>query len=239
MARKLRTAPPGIPQHIHRVARSELTVLADEEDKRIYLEALSEYAARYEVAIHAWGMTATQLQVLVTPQTSNGISSMLQATGRMYAQHFNTKYDHRGGIWQDRYKASLILSDEYLLAVYRYIDRLMFCPQQGQGQEQTPIHSSAQENKYGMGQPVVTPHSSYVGLGDTPSQRQQAYHALYATLLPPEQVAQIEKALRMSLALGDEHFIKRLEHVIGRRLLEGKPGRPRKTPAPGNEQRIA
>ncbi|QPG05592.1 transposase [Salinimonas marina] len=216
-----------------------MAVLADDDDKQIYLAALSEYAERYEVAIHAWGMTATQLQILVTPQTSNGISSMLQATGRMYAQHFNTKYDHRGGIWQDRYKASLILSDEYSLAVYRYIDRLMFCSQQLQEQTPPSLYSSAQENKYGSGQSIVTPHPSYQALGDTPSQRQQAYHALCATLLPAEQVAQIEKALRMSLALGDEHFIKRLEHVTGRRLLEGKPGRPRKTPARNKVQNIA
>lgn len=237
MARKLRTAPAGIPQHIYRVARAGLTTLADNEDKATYLEALMLYANRYDVAIHAWGMTATQLQILVTPHTDNGIASMLQATGRIYAQHFNQKYSHKGGIWQDRYKASLILSDDYLLGVYQYIDRLLF--RQDESTEQTLTHSSAQYNMYGIGTNDLTPHSSYLALGETSQQCQQAYHSLCATPLESEQVEQIEKALRMSLALGDEHFIKRLENVTGRRLLEGKPGRPRSRTAPEQVKRRA
>lgn len=254
MARKLRTSPAGIPQHIHRLSRPGLSALPDDEDKAVYLKALANYATRYQVAVHAWGMSDSQLQLLVTPKTDGGISSMLQATGRIYAQHYNQKYAHRGGIWQDRYKASLILADDYLLAVYRYIDRLLFVDgsttQQAAAKaanepiipeadssamESCSLHaqpqgwSSAYENQHGASTALLTPHSRYLALGDTPNDRQQAYQQLFSNVLPDTQLADIRKALKMSLALGDEHFIKRLEQVIGRRLLAGKPGRPKKS----------
>ncbi|AXR04989.1 transposase [Salinimonas sediminis] len=258
MARKLRTSPAGIPQHIHRLSRPALSALPDDEDKAVYLKALANYATRYQVAVHAWGMSDSQLQLLVTPKTDGGISSMLQATGRIYAQHYNQKYAHRGGIWQDRYKASLILADDYLIAVYRYIDRLLFVegstiPHVAANAANEPITadtkkaigshslhaqprgwSSAYENQHGASTALLTPHSRYIALGDTPQDRQQAYQQLFSNVLPEAQLADIRKALKMSLALGDEHFIKRLEQVIGRRLLAGKPGRPKKAPLQKN-----
>lgn len=226
MARKLRTSPAGIPQHLYRVARHDIVALPDAQDKQQYLQYLCQYAQRYQVALHAWAMTDTQVQLLVTPATGTGISSMFQATGRLYVQHYNQKYHHKGGIWQDRYKSSLILSDDYLLAVYQYIEQGCFAS----GGQADSLQSSALPVDEDSIQ-YTTEHASMLALAETWQQRQQVWQGRCAQPLLPGMKQQIEQALKMGLALGDEHFIKRLETVIGRRLLAGKPGRPRKTAA--------
>ncbi|WP_137168508.1 transposase [Salinimonas lutimaris] len=226
MARKLRTSPAGIPQHLYRVARPDIVALPDAQDKQQYLQYLCQYARRYQVALHAWAMTDTQVQLLVTPATATGISSMFQATGRLYVQHYNQKYHHKGGIWQDRYKSSLILSDDFLLAVHQYIEQGCFA---SSGQADS-LQSSALPGHEDSIQ-YITEHASMLALAETRQQRQQVWLARCVQSLPASMQQQIGQALKMGLALGDEHFIKRLESVIGRRLLAGKPGRPRKNAA--------
>lgn len=43
--------------------------------------------------------------------------------GTSYAKYFNIKYDQVGSLFQDRFKAKLIETDEYLLQLSRYIHR--------------------------------------------------------------------------------------------------------------------
>jgi putative transposase len=47
---------------------------------------------------------------------------MMQAMGRTYVQRLNTRYNRTGTLWEGRYKASLLQSDEYLLTCQRYIE---------------------------------------------------------------------------------------------------------------------
>ena len=76
---------------------------------------------------------------------------------------------------------------------------------------------------------AITEHASMLNLADTKTKRQEIWQARCQTPLSQSMQSQIGQALKMGLALGDEHFIRRLETVIGRRLLAGKPGRPKKS----------
>lgn len=51
------------------------------------------------------------------------ITFFMLRLGTSYAKYFNIKYDQVGSLFQGRFKAKLIESDEYLLQVSRYIHR--------------------------------------------------------------------------------------------------------------------
>jgi len=59
---------------------------------------------------------------LVTPHTEDGIRKLMQRLDRYYAQYFNYCYKRRGALWEGRYKAVLINSEQYLFTYMRYIE---------------------------------------------------------------------------------------------------------------------
>ena len=46
----------------------------------------------------------------------------MQMLGRYYVQYFNYTYDRTGTLWEGRYKATLLDSEQYLLTCMRYIE---------------------------------------------------------------------------------------------------------------------
>ena len=79
----------------------------------------------------------------------------------------------------------------------------------------------------GLPNTMVTPHSAYERTAKEPEQR-RALHLQHLQHQNNDLDAEIAKSLKMGLAMGDPGFIKRIEQVTGRRLTEGKRGRPRK-----------
>jgi hypothetical protein len=51
------------------------------------------------------------------------ITAFMLRLGTSYAKYFNTKYGEVGSLFQDRFKAKLVDTDEYLLQLSRYIHR--------------------------------------------------------------------------------------------------------------------
>lgn len=47
---------------------------------------------------------------------------MMQAIGRQYVRYFNDTYKRTGTLWEGHYKSCFLDGEEYLLALYRYIE---------------------------------------------------------------------------------------------------------------------
>ena len=47
---------------------------------------------------------------------------MFQSVGRKFVQYFNFTYKRSGTLWEGRYRATVVDSERYLLAVMRYIE---------------------------------------------------------------------------------------------------------------------
>ena len=93
-----------------------------DQDYVMYLNSLAEMSTKYEVDVHAFVLMTNHVHILVTPTTSDGASRMMQQVGRKYVQPFN-KYNQRSGtLWEGRFRSTLIDSETYLFACYRYIE---------------------------------------------------------------------------------------------------------------------
>jgi len=62
------------------------------------------------------------VHLLVTPDTEDGVSKMMQSLGRRYVRYFNFSYRRSGTLWEGRLKSCLVDSENYLLLCQRYIE---------------------------------------------------------------------------------------------------------------------
>ena len=122
MARQPRFVLPGQPQHVIQRGNNRQDIFRADEDYAFYLEKAEEAANKHECDIHAYVLMTNHVHLLVTPHLENSISKMMQMIGRYYVQYFNYRYRRTGTLWEGRYKASLIDSEQYLLTCMRYIE---------------------------------------------------------------------------------------------------------------------
>lgn len=46
----------------------------------------------------------------------------MKYVGQLHSQYMNRKYRRTGGLWEGRFRSSVVQSESYLLACYRYIE---------------------------------------------------------------------------------------------------------------------
>ena len=73
------------------------------------------------VEIIAFCLMPTHFHFLIKQLNDNGISEFLRKIANSYARCFNTKYKRRGPLYEGRFKAIRIESENQLLHVNRYI----------------------------------------------------------------------------------------------------------------------
>lgn len=73
------------------------------------------------VEILAFSFMPNHIHILVRQVKDNGISKFMQKVGIGLGKYFNAKYQRKGHVFQDAFKAVSIENDEQLIAVVNYI----------------------------------------------------------------------------------------------------------------------
>lgn len=234
MTRRRRVSWPGIAQHLIQRGNNRQICFADEQDMLAFGQWLCDYSSEHGVAVHAWVFMTNHVHILATPQEHSSIALMMQALGRRYVRYFNSRHRRTGTLWEGRYRSCLVDSDEYLLQCQRYIEmnpvRAAMVATPGQYR-----WSSYRTHAHGKASRLATPHSLYHQLGDTPTERQAAYRALFCEQLPAQLVENINQATLSGLALGNDKFRQQIKQLTGQSVQPGKPGRPLRKSVPPNQ----
>ena len=228
MSRQPRLAVPGYPHHIIQRGNNRQAIFADADDYQRLLDALREQAAANQVAVHAYVLMSNHLHLLVTPQTTEGMSRTMQALGRSYVRHFNRRHGRSGTLWEGRYRSTLIEAERYLLACMAYIE---LNPVRA-GMVAAPADYPWSSHAHHVGlrsDPLVTSHALYWAMGNTPFAREQAYAQLVHAGLSAGQQAELGRAAHTGWALGGAEFIDDLQQRTARRIAPVGAGRPSKT----------
>ena len=122
MARLPRYFVKGQPQHIIQRGNNRELIFVDDDDYRFYLECLQSAIKINKLSVHAYVLMTNHVHILASPEVETSISKTLQSVGRRYVQYFNYTYKRTGTLWEGRYKATVIDSDQYLLTCMRYIE---------------------------------------------------------------------------------------------------------------------
>jgi putative transposase len=225
LARQPRLSVPGYPLHIIQRGNNRQDVFVDGEDRRIWLDLLHESAVAEQVAIHAYVLMSNHVHLLVTPQTPDGPSRMMQALGRLYVRGFNRRHARSGTLWEGRYRSTLIDTDAYLLACMAYID--LNPVRAGMVAAPADYLWSSHAHYAGLRRDAaLTPHALYWALGNTPFAREQAYVQFIQNAPGSPAQTALGQAVHTRKALGGAGFIADLEKRTQRRLTPGRAGRP-------------
>lgn len=231
MARLPRLILPGQPHHVILRGNNRQAIFFSDLDRQHLLATLGEVAAQYGVAIHAYVLMDNHLHLLLTPQSTEALSRLMQSLGRRYVGWFNARHHRSGTLWEGRFRAGLIEGERHLLACMRYIElnpvRAGLCI----GAAQWPWSSAA--HHLGLARSaLVTEHEMYWSLGNTPFEREHAYREFIGQGVPTAEQTRFTEAALRGRPVASEAFLKPFagEHAA---VVTVRPrGRPRKsTPA--------
>jgi len=231
MPRKARMYLAGVPCHVVQRGNNRDACFFTDDDYAFYLEVLADACRRYRVRVHAYVLMTNHVHLLLTPQTVDGVSRVMQSIGRRYVQYVNKTYRRSGTLWESRHKASLVDAERYLLACCLYIELNPVAA----GMVKHPGDyrwSSYLGSAWGERDDLISPHALYLALGEDASTRQLRYRELFANRLSRELVHEIRTALIFSMPLGNDRFRQQIERALGRSIGQAKRGRPFARPAP-------
>ncbi len=70
--------------------------------------------------IYAYCLMPNHVHLLIQ-QKNESVSDIIKCIAISYAQHYNTKYDHSGHVFQDRFKSEPVDNINYFITLLRYI----------------------------------------------------------------------------------------------------------------------
>ncbi|VAW69219.1 Transposase and inactivated derivatives [hydrothermal vent metagenome] len=229
MARLPRFVLPGQPQHVIQRGNNRQDIFRKSDDYQFYLEKLTDAAKKHQCDIHAYVLMTNHVHLVVTPHTEDGISKMMQMLGRYYVQYFNRCYQRTGTLWEGRYKATLIDTEQYLLTCMRYVE---LNPVRATGLAKHPSDypwSSYACNALGEYNELVTAQREYKKLGKTSELRQSAYRQLFRAKIPESALVFIRESTNKAWVLGSDRFKKRIEKKLNRSVISNGHGGDRKS----------
>lgn len=225
MARLPRLTLAGYPHHVIQRGNNRQLLFTATADYETLLNLLADSASKFKVAVHAYVLMGNHFHLLVTPDTTEGLSRMMQAIGRRYVRYFNDRQQRTGTLWEGRYRSTLIQTDRYLLACMAYID--LNPVRAGVVANPKDYLWSSHGHYVGLRtDKLVTPHSMVWQMGNTPFAREARYaEVVHAGISADQQAALTASALK-GWALGDDDFVTDLQKQTTRRLVKAQVGRP-------------
>jgi len=226
MARKPRFNLPGYPQHVIQRGLDQQACFFSPSDYRGYLELLCESAERYGCDLHAYVLMTNHIHLLLTPRKTFGLSHMMQRLGQCYTRRINRRYHRSGTLWEGRFKACLVDTEQYLLSCMCYIE---LNPVRAGMVDHPAGYAWSSFHCNGLGQPdaVIMPHPLYIQLGCNTGARLTGYRRLFDTHLEAGLIDNIRDMLNQELVLGSDHFREQVEAMLDRQTSARPKGRPR------------
>ncbi len=131
-----KTYAPENFYHVYNRGVEKRKIFVDEQDYLFYLSLLKRYLgseevysisgqkyANYseEVDLLAFALMPNHFHLLFYLKETEGIQQLMHDVSTAYVRYFNDKYERVGPLFQDRFKASLIIQEGYLEHISRYI----------------------------------------------------------------------------------------------------------------------
>jgi putative transposase len=228
MARLPRLVVPNQPLHIIHRGNNRQDIFNTEDDMLRIKEDIAHSLEKSGCSLHAYVIMTNHLHLLITPESKELLAVFMQAMANRYVRYYNALHKRTGTLWEGRYKSCLVDSDSYLFTLYKYI-------------EMNPVKanmvtdpsdykwSSYSYNALADDDKLITPHSLYKAMGNTPEIRCKHYKELFDRLDISQQQDKITRATIAGEAYGSENFHKKISTLVSRSTKLGSHGGDRKS----------
>lgn len=213
---------PGMPHHVTQRGNRRMQTFFGEDDYRAYLSLLSEWSRRYNVAIWSYCLMPNHVHLILVPSSEDGLCRAVGEVNRRYTRRVNFREGWRGYLWQGRF-ASFVMDESHLISATRYVER---------NPVEASLVASAVDWPWSSAAEHVAGRNDAVAEDEWLVERTDGWVCTWGEYLQEPDEAELASAMKRhentGRPLGPEGFIKRLERQTGRKLLPGKPGRPKK-----------
>jgi putative transposase len=213
-----------MPQHVIQRGNNRSALFVADSDYRFFRDCLRVACERHGCHVHAYVFMTNHVHLLMTPTSASSIAKVMQSVGRRYVRRFNDTHQRTGTLWEGRYKATLVDTEQYLLTCHRYIElnpvRAGLVPD-----PRRYPWSSHRANAFGASDPLVTPHERFHALGPDARTRRAAYRALFSDSPSDSTLGAIRDATNGGWALGSRRFRDEIASLLARRTLPALRGR--------------
>jgi putative transposase len=194
---------PGVALHLVQRGVNRQPCFFAPRDYADYLRLLAVFAPDSGCSVHAYCLMTNHVHLLLTPHHSGACARLMKQVNQRYVQRLNKSAGRIGTLWQGRFHSSVVASERYALACYRYI-------------ELNPVRaglvarareyywSSYRANAEGDTSTLVAPHVAYAALGNSADGRASAYRGLFDLRLPDAEIEEIRKATRGGYRIGEK-----------------------------------
>ncbi|MFA4988493.1 MAG: transposase [Candidatus Omnitrophota bacterium] len=114
----------GALYYITTKADYKLNLFRDEGDNTRYISFLAEYKQSYNFKLYAFVLTSKESHLLIEPSQQYTVSQIMHDVNANYTKYYNKKYEKKGHLFEERFKAVLIEKNGYLLKMTRFIHRI-------------------------------------------------------------------------------------------------------------------
>lgn len=127
---------PDSYYHVYARGASRLPIFLEDEDYEYFLSLFQRYLSDEEVKdsagvpyeklrdrieLNAYCLMNNHFHLLVYQKEQGAMTRLMRGVMTAYSRYLNKKYGKSGSVFESRYKASRISSDEYLMHISRYI----------------------------------------------------------------------------------------------------------------------
>jgi putative transposase len=180
------------------------------------------------VAVHGYVLLDSELHLLVTPRSPEGLSRMMQMLGRRYGQVFNRRHGRRGTLWEGRFRAAPLEAHPWVGISLAWLEQAPVAAGLAVRPADYPWSSAA--HHAGLRRdPLLTDHAAYWQLGNTPFEREAAWRGILEQPVTSERASRLLDAVRRGWPVGGESYLSRLAATVGRPVAPRPRGRPRRT----------
>jgi putative transposase len=207
VARQRRIPGQGIPHHITKRGHNRELICRRPSDFVKLRQLMREGCNQFELRVHAYVLMDNHFHLLATPSQEGTLSKVMKWVTGTYTQWFNFKYRQTGTLWEGRFWASQVDSEEYFFRCSFYIE---LNPVRAGivARPETYPWSSYPHNSGQAHDSLVTEHDRYLQLGPTGTQRRAAYRGLVVAGVDPETVTYIREATRSVRTISAPGFLR-------------------------------
>ena len=212
-----RTHLPDQPVHVIQRGNNRGTVFFSDEDRELYRAWLAGAAEANGLAVHAYVLMTNHVHLLAAPDDADSLPRTMQSLGRRYVRHVNAARRRSGTLWEGRYRAAPIDSDEYFFDCCRYIELNPVRARTVDHPRRYPW-SSYRTHAEGRDDPLVALHPLFRTLGRSREEQQAGYRALFRDALDRNFVDGLRAATNGGWAFGGDRFKKDIARALKSRV---------------------
>ena len=120
MARLPRIVLPGIPHHVTQRGNRRERVFFEDGDYELYLDLLSDAAARSGVAIWSYCPMPNHVHIIAVPSDEDGLRRTFRYVHRHYTGYINARLRVTSHLRQGRF-SSVAMDEAHLVGALRYV----------------------------------------------------------------------------------------------------------------------